>query len=391
MVEDQQGEGEDAQGIDIVAALGHGRRLVEEWMHPAQRPAPPGVSGVETPARSDQWCPPRDEWGRQGWRFRHVAQASMIGICQLRTYAMQSTESRPPTIHDRAGRAATRWAVVIWSLVFYLSALGNVWTSCLAARRDGQPIVVWQVLSWELSSATAALLLLPAVVWLCARWPLHADAWVRRLPAYVAAALGWWLLHVAGMVVLRMLVYALAGAHYDFGGWLQWVYELSKDLRTVALLVAVQHTLAWYARRRQGEAHLLAAPDDGPPVEPLDRPERFLVRKLGRDFLVATADIEWIQASGNYVNLHVRGHDYPLRSTMAAIEAKLDPAVFVRIHRSYLVNLGQVQAIEPVDSGDARVHLRDATVLPCSRSHLAGLRAHAGQGAAAPKTDALVA
>lgn len=76
-------------------------------------------------------------------------------------------------------------------------------------------------------------------------------------------------------------------------------------------------------------------------MEPLDRPERFLVRKLGRDFLVATADIEWIQASGNYVNLHVRGHDYPLRSTMAAIEAKLDPAVFVRIHRSYLVNLGR--------------------------------------------------
>ncbi|MCF5919392.1 LytTR family transcriptional regulator, partial [Xanthomonas perforans] len=238
----------------------------------------------------------------------------MIGSCQQRTCAMQSTGTRPPILHDSASRAATRWAVVIWSLVFYLSALGNVWTAWLAARRDGQPIVVWQVLSWELSSATAALLLLPAVVWLCARWPLHADVWVRRLPAYVMAALGWWLLHVAGMVVLRMLVYALAGAHYDFGGWLQWVYELSKDLRTFALLVAVQHTLAWYARRRQGEAHLLAAPDEGPPVEPLDRPERFLVRKLGRDFLVATADIEWIQASGNYVNLHVRGHDYPLRS-----------------------------------------------------------------------------
>lgn len=140
---------------------------------------------------------------------------------------MQSIGARPPILHDSAGRAATRWAVVIWSLVFYVSALGNVWTAWLAARRDGQPIVVWQVLSWELSSATAALLLLPAVVWLCARWPLHADVWVRRLPAYVMAALGWWLLHVAGMVVLRMLVYALAGAHYDFGGWLQWVYELS--------------------------------------------------------------------------------------------------------------------------------------------------------------------
>lgn len=87
----------------------------------------------------------------------------MIGACQLWTCATQSTGPRPPIIHDRAGRAATRWAVVIWSLVFYLSALGNVWTAWLAARRDGQPIVVWQVVSWELSSATAALMLLPAV------------------------------------------------------------------------------------------------------------------------------------------------------------------------------------------------------------------------------------
>ncbi|KLD72489.1 LytTR family DNA-binding domain-containing protein [Xanthomonas pisi] len=316
----------------------------------------------------------------------------MIGSCQLLTSAMETIGPRPPTPQDGARHFATRWAVMIWSLVFYLSALGNTLTIWLAGRRDGEAIVLWQLLSWELSSATTSLLLLPAMFWLCARWPLHADVWRRRVPLYLAAALGWWLAHVAGMVLLRKLVYALAGSHYDFGGWpLQWFYELSKDLRTFAMLVALQHTLAWYARRRQGEAHLLAAPDEGPPQEPLDRPERFLVRKLGRDFLVATADIEWIQASGNYVNLRVRGHDYPLRSTMAAIEARLDPAVFVRIHRSYLVNLSQVQAIEPVDSGDARVHLRDATVLPCSRSHLADLRARAGRGTAAPRADALTA
>ncbi len=304
---------------------------------------------------------------------------------------MEATGPRPPIPRDPAGQAARRWAVVIWSLVFYLGALGNVLTAWLAARRDGEVLVPWQVLSWELSSATVSLLLLPPVLWLCTRWPLHADGWRRRLPMYLAAAVGWWLLHVGGMVLLRKAIYVLAGTHYDFGGWLQWFYELSKDLRTFALLVALQHTLGWYARRRQGEAHLLAAPDEGPPVEPLERPERFLVRTLGRDFLVATADIEWIQASGNYVNLHVRGHDYPLRSTMAAIESKLDPGVFVRIHRSYLVNLGQVQAIEPSDSGDARVHLRDAAVLPCSRSQLAGLRARAGQVPATPRAEAAVA
>ena len=84
--------------------------------------------------------------------------------------------------------------------------------------------------------------------------------------------------------------------------------------------------------------------------------------------------VEWLQAAGNYVNLHVRGRDYPLRSTMSAIEAQLDPSRFVRIHRGYIVNLDQVASIEPLDTGDARVHLRDSHVLPCSRRHREQLR-----------------
>jgi hypothetical protein len=54
------------------------------------------------------------------------------------------------------------------------------------------------------------------------------------------------------------------------------------------------------------------------PAEPLERPERFLMRKLCKEFLVNAREIEWLQASGNYVNLHVLGRDYPLCTTMAA-------------------------------------------------------------------------
>ena len=106
----------------------------------------------------------------------------------------------------------------------------------------------------------------------------------------------------------------------------------------------------------------------------VERPERFLVRKLGKEFLVAAADVEWLQASGNYVNLHVRGRDYPLRTTMAAIEAQLDPARFVRVHRSYIVNLDCVEQIEPLDTGDARITMRDGAAIPCSRPYRDALR-----------------
>ena len=114
---------------------------------------------------------------------------------------------------------------------------------------------------------------------------------------------------------------------------------------------------------------LLGLPDEGPPVEPVERPERFLVHKLRKEFLIAAADIEWLQAQSNYVSLHVRGHDYLLRATLAALEARLDPARFARVHRSYLVNLDSIADIEPLDSGDARLNMRDGSRIPCSRRY----------------------
>ena len=98
------------------------------------------------------------------------------------------------------------------------------------------------------------------------------------------------------------------------------------------------------------------------------------MRKLGREFLVAAGDIECLQAAGNYVNLRVRGHDYPLRSTIVGIESRLDPRLFTRVHRSYIVNLGQVASIEPLDAGEARLHLLDGTIIPCSRRYRQALR-----------------
>lgn len=103
----------------------------------------------------------------------------------------------------------------------------------------------------------------------------------------------------------------------------------------------------------------------------------------GGEFLIAADDIEWLQASGNYVNLHAAGRAYPLRSTLAGIEEQLDPEQFVRIHRSYLVRLSQVESIQPLDTGDGRVHMRGGTVLPCSRSHYEALRARFAAAAGA--------
>ncbi|GAB3318824.1 LytTR family DNA-binding domain-containing protein [Luteimonas notoginsengisoli] len=273
--------------------------------------------------------------------------------------------------------------LAFWILAFVVPAIANTMVTLMDAQRDGHALPAWQPALWEGSSALVSLLLLPALLGLCSRWPMHADTWGRRLPVYIAASVAWSLLHVVGMVLLRKAGYLLLGERYEIDDWLRrFVYEYLKDARTFALIVIVDHGYRWFWRRLQGEARLLDPPDDGSAASHDARPERFLVRKLGREFLIAASDIEWLQAAGNYVNLRVRERDYPLRSTMAGITAQLDPDRFVRIHRSYMVNLDAVASIEPLDDGDARVHLHDGTALPCSRRYRDALRARLGAPAA---------
>jgi hypothetical protein len=286
-------------------------------------------------------------------------------------------------ISDAAYRRFLPWRrtfeVGFWVALMLVNAVGNSITTLMDVRRAGLTFASWEPAVWEGSSAILMLALVPALVVFTRRFPLHWDTWRRQLPWYLLASLVFSLIHVAGMVALRVLAYRWQGESYDFGPWgREFLYEYLKDVRSFTSMVVGIEVYRFLLRRWRGEASLLDVPDEGPPVEPVERPERFLVRKLGRDFLVAAADIEWLQAAGNYVNLRVRGHDYPLRSTIAGAEAKLDPQRFARIHRSYMVNLDHVVSIEPLESGDARLYLKDGTNLPCSRRYRSELRDRVG-------------
>jgi two-component system LytT family response regulator len=97
-------------------------------------------------------------------------------------------------------------------------------------------------------------------------------------------------------------------------------------------------------------------------------PERLMVKSAGRIYFVRIADIDWIEAAANYVRLHVGKEDHLLRDSLSALEKKLDPARFVRIHRSTIVNVERIRELQPVFHGDYVVILHDGTELPVSRS-----------------------
>ena len=277
-------------------------------------------------------------------------------------------------------RSFDRWRrpfeVGFWIAFFVLNATFNSVTSTM----DHPGLAPWEPWSWEWSSAMAMLALIPAVVAGQRRWPIRFETWRTSLPWLLLGSVLFSLVHVVGMVLLRTLVYAAMGSRYEFGSWRIWgSYEYLKDVRSYAGILALISLYELWRTRFQGEARLLAEPDEGPPVEPVERPERFLVRKLGKEFLINAREIEWLQASGNYVNLHVRGRDYPLRATMASIEEKLDPARFVRVQRSYFINLDYLAEIEPLETGDARLTMQGGMKIPCSRRYRAQLRERFGE------------
>jgi len=97
--------------------------------------------------------------------------------------------------------------------------------------------------------------------------------------------------------------------------------------------------------------------------------ERLLVKtSSGRSKFVRLIDVDWIEAAGNYVHLHIGARVHAVRSTLRALEARLDPRQFGRIHRSQIVNLDRVDELQPWSHGDVRIVLKDGTELTLSRT-----------------------
>ena len=97
--------------------------------------------------------------------------------------------------------------------------------------------------------------------------------------------------------------------------------------------------------------------------------DRLVVKSGGRLFFLRTDEIDWIEASGNYVRLHVGTTSHLLRETMNAIEGRLDPEKFFRIHRSRIVNMERIQEMQPWLNGEYAVVLRTGTRLTLSRGY----------------------
>lgn len=277
---------------------------------------------------------------------------------------------------QRLQKNQNRYGLILFGLFLLLDAAVLATSVVMEESRNGRelPFPWWDPFVWEYTSVLSIWLLMPVLHW-STRQPIFTWARIgRSLGYYGIAALVFSVFHVGMMVAMREAIYGLQGREYDFGNvWYEFFYELRKDVITFIILVCLSHGYRFIVSRIIGEANLVAEVETGA-EETAESPvlktgDRILVKKLGKEFIVKLQEVEWMESSGNYVNLHIKDRIYPIRKTLSALAEEIASKGFCRIHRSHAINLDCIESIEPLPSGDSEVKLRSGRVLNISRRY----------------------
>lgn len=245
------------------------------------------------------------------------------------------------------------WAVYAVALLVLAAVIGSSYW--MEAGRAGIPVPAWHIVVNEATSIAIVFAVTPLVFAWAARLDPRHIGWARTLLGHLAGLVAFSAAHIGGMTLLRLLAYPLFGGAYGIGDplTLGLVYEGRKD----ALAYAGMVLGAWLleaALRKPERVVITKAAEPSPPIA-----RRLEIRDGARREFLDPAEILWVEAAGNYVELHLAGRALLQRQTLSSLEEELGALGFMRIHRSRLVNRRHVRSVESNDSGDFTVSLSD--------------------------------
>lgn len=148
---------------------------------------------------------------------------------------------------------------------------------------------------------------------------------------------------------------------------------LVKPFAPERLLAAVERVQTQLLGRTRGalESNLRALIRTAQPAEHLDR---FMVKR-GQSFVfVRASEVRWIEAADNYARLHTASGSALLRATLTALEGRLDPRRFVRVHRGAIVNIDFLASMETWGQGEYLLRLTSGEQITSSRTYRARIR-----------------
>ena len=281
-------------------------------------------------------------------------------------------------------RASTLW--VGWLSFWTVLGLAFAAQVFLAGQRLGQPSDTWgQAIRMSLPDWYVWGLFALLVARLKQRVPIDAISWGYNFAFHVAVSLLVALAHLAISVPLQTVLQVVAGEPrhistyfvnnfatvYLWNVVVYWSILAGVHARDYRRDLREHRRRAAELEARLQELHATAAVAEEPAAR--RHPERLLVAEDGRSFFVRTADVDWIEAARNYVRLHAGDRVHTVRTTLATLEARLDPERFRRINRSALVNLDRVREVQPWFHGDAVVILESGARVSLSRRYRANL------------------
>jgi LytTr DNA-binding domain-containing protein len=193
------------------------------------------------------------------------------------------------------------------------------------------------------------MLITPVVLRMAERAPITRHSWPRRLPAFAAL---WLAFFIASNVIIRLPFPELRENFLK-----KLAFGLSVFLPGSALafaaLVVIGHVVA-----RRGASR---------------RSAELILRDGARTFVVPSDDVDWIEAEDNYVLVHTLQRSYTVRQRIRDVESQLDGTSFVRVHRSAIVRVGRIAEVRPLSHGDFEVVMRGGASVRGSRSRRAAL------------------
>lgn len=277
--------------------------------------------------------------------------------------------NKPPINEISQEKKADRLSFVFIGIFTGLSWLTLSITDQIEAGTALSAKQISQIWLTQLTSHIVVLALMPLLPWLLSRFPIRRENWHLWLPALAIGFLTYGAIHVLGMVGFRNALWLLLwGESYEFGlaSPVVWFYELQKDLFTFLL----QLSAFWFGReimqaRLMEQGRRRAVAESG----------RVTLHSGGRIHVIDVDDLLYAKAAGNYVEIQTRRQELLVRMTLRELEERLaaHSKKHIRIHRSTLVHLNEVNFLQPDKDGSAIIELNDGVRLRASRTLRGGV------------------
>ena len=264
------------------------------------------------------------------------------------------------------------WVLLYWLAFLLVLEPGNI----LRASQVGQTLSLPHEALRILLAALLGTTVTSAVQALVERFPLRGPGCGRHLLIHFAAA--------AGLALTLVLASCLLAAWAFAGRWLPsgdeiWDQLVSNFTLLMFALAALTALVQASLQRVASSAPTVRPVMPAPVHETTSALTHVEVKRRGQLVSLPLSEVDWIEAQGNYVALHVGAEQHLLRDTVSRFAERLDSVRFLRIHRSMIVAVDRIREVEALPNSDTLLHLTRGGPLRASRSYAAAVKAIAAQ------------